>query len=372
MRQRLLGLAITAACIAGVIVIIWQIGLGSTLVKVEGKSIRSGAVKGVESYLEYMQTGSITGDKTAGLRGEEKAAAKDMALVQQNSVVNSVFIPLEVLKLHFAATGKVFPDEEALAEINEYPDSLFSNDATARMFSSNGVKKEHALYYHEYIAAMGVFRSEVLENDPVSDEEIQAYYDEHMDYFAVPFSMRASHILILDSEHTPEKRAEIEAILEKLNSGEDFAELAKAYSEDSSAESGGDLGTFRLGDMVEPFEKACLALEPGETSGIVETEFGFHIIKLTEKTEEGFSPLAEVRDSIESYIGSDRVIEALDALRAQWDIRYYGIINPTTGKPPISLAELDEARGTTKEEPAAEEAGAGDEAGEDHTGHDHE
>ena len=97
--------------------------------------------------------------------------------------------------------------------------------------------------------------------------------------------MRASHILFIDYNHTPEIRSEIEKILERIKKGEDFAELAKEYSEDdNTAASGGDLGVFSLGDLVPEFEKACLELKPGEVSGIVETEYGFHIIKMTHKS----------------------------------------------------------------------------------------
>ena len=350
-RQRILGLLIAAACIAAAIVVIWQVGLGSTLVKVEDVSIRSGMVKGVSSFLEYSQTGYFPDNSTAGMTKEEKAEEEDQALVDRNSLVDYLFIPLEVLKLHFKDIGTDFPDEETLATINETPDYIFSDNTTASLFRENKVKKKHVAYYYEYGAAMDLYWDEVMENDPITDEQAQECYDEYKDYyFTTPFSMQASHILLQDPDHTPERLAEIEGILDRLKDGEDFAELAMEYSEDGSAESGGDLGSFGLGQMVAPFEEACLALEPGEISDIVETEFGYHIIKMTSKTEESITPIDEAMDTIESILGNERVTEALEALREQYTITYYGLITPSTGKPPMSLEELDEARGIEPED----------------------
>ena len=349
-RQRLLGLAIAVAVIVVVILAIWQIGLGSTLAKVDGSSVRSGMVKGVGAYLDYAQTGQFSGDSTAELTGEEKITALDNALVQRNSLVENLFVKYEVLKHHFADEGKVFPDEDTKAQIKDATDSAFSDSDTAKLFRAHGVKKAHVQYYYEYSAALSVYQEEVLEINPITDEDAQDFYDEYQYYFTTPLSMQASHILIKDPEHTPEKRAEIQAILDRINDGEDFAELAKEYSEDGSAENGGDLGSFGKGQMVEPFEEACLALEPGEVSDIVETEFGYHIIKLTDKTEESVSPIEEVRSTIDYYIGSDRMSEALNELTDEANIQYYGLITPSTGKPPVSLTELDEARGLTSDD----------------------
>jgi hypothetical protein len=140
------------------------------------------------------------------------------------------------------------------------------------------------------------------------------------------------------------------------------------YSEDGSAENGGDLGSFGLGQMVPEFEEAALALEPGEISGIVETQFGFHIVMLTEKNEESISPFEDVMSSIDSFLTSERVTEATEALIESANITYYGLINPTTGKPPTSLAELKEARGEVDETDSDHDPYDG----EDHTGHDHD
>ncbi len=107
---------------------------------------------------------------------------------------------------------------------------------------------------------------------------------------APPGSVRASHILIsyegaerATSTRTKEEARELaEDIDKKAKAGENFEELARAYSDCPTAEKGGDLGFFKEGRMVKPFEDASFALEPGQVSDVVETKFGFHVIKRTQ------------------------------------------------------------------------------------------
>jgi len=118
----------------------------------------------------------------------------------------------------------------------------------------------------------------------LSDEEVKVYYDTHQNEF---ISVKASHIL-LDSKEEAEK------MLQKVKGGENFAELAMQNSKDPSAkENSGDLGYFRYGDMVEPFETAAFALKPGEISEIVQTDFGFHIIKVEDSKLDKFEDVKE-------------------------------------------------------------------------------
>jgi len=369
-KQQLVRGLIAIVVIAAVLITIWQTSLGSNVASVNGVIIRSGMVKGVESFITYYQTGQFPGEDTAGLTGAEKETANDMALVATNSMVQSVFITYEVITQHFKAEGTVFPDELTTVNVQETVDALFANIELSRLFRNHGVNKSHAKFYYTYQAAIALFMDEVLVKSPVTEEEIQEQYDIYKPFFATPESVTASHILIADPDHTAAKRAEIQAILDRLNDGEDFAALAMEFSEDGSAEYGGELGEFQRGMMVEPFEEAAFALEPGEISGIVETEFGFHIILLTGKTEAGYQTLDEVRSQLVEVISNERISEAIEALKGVADIRYYGLINPTTGKPPISLPELYEARGIDPAEDTADDVDDHDH--DDHEGHDHD
>ena len=151
----------------------------------------------------------------------------------------------------------------------------------------------------------------------ISDEEIEEYYNEYAEEFWEPEKVRARHILVrVDVGAKPEDkeqaRKKAEGILAKVKAGEDFAELAKEFSEDKgSAKEGGDLGFFPRGQMVKPFEVAAFSLEPGAVSELVETNFGFHIIKVEEKSREGTKPLEEVKDGIRQGLFDARSAEAI-------------------------------------------------------------
>ncbi|MEA3361802.1 MAG: SurA N-terminal domain-containing protein [Thermodesulfobacteriota bacterium] len=133
----------------------------------------------------------------------------------------------------------------------------------------------------------------------LSEEELQRYYRRNLDQFEIKEQVKAAHILLRVAEDANEeaiqKRRELaNELLQQLQNGADFAQLAKARSDDkSNAASGGDLGTFGRGTMVREFEDAVFALRPGQLSEVVQTSFGFHIIKVEEYTEPGVKPLVD-------------------------------------------------------------------------------
>lgn len=143
--------------------------------------------------------------------------------------------------------------------------------------------------------------------------ELEAYFADHKADYSVEEQVKASHILVATREEAQE-------ILDRLAAGEDFAELAKARSKDpGSAARGGDLGWFGRGAMVPAFEEAAFALGVGETSGIVETQFGFHIIRVTDRREPREPPFEEVAERVradaEKEIASQRFEAWLKAAR---------------------------------------------------------
>ena len=130
-------------------------------------------------------------------------------------------------------------------------------------------------------------RSQVLANAYVVElqkPEIEQYYNEHKEELD---QVHARHILISiqSPENKEEARKQAQSILDRVRSGEDFVSLAKEYSHDGSKDEGGDLGFFTRGAMVPEFETAAFSLKPGEVSDLVETQFGFHIIKVEEHRE---------------------------------------------------------------------------------------
>jgi peptidyl-prolyl cis-trans isomerase D len=143
----------------------------------------------------------------------------------------------------------------------------------------------------------------------VNDDEIKSYYDQNKKRFTVEEQRRASHILISVNKTASDKekaaaKAKAEDLLAQVRKDPSkFATLAKEYSQDpGSAEHGGDLGFFEKGMMVKPFEEAAYKLKEGEISGLVQSDFGYHIIKVTGIKPGSVKPLAEVKDEIASEI----------------------------------------------------------------------
>jgi peptidyl-prolyl cis-trans isomerase C len=129
----------------------------------------------------------------------------------------------------------------------------------------------------------------------ISDDELKKFYDQNLDKFKGGEQVKASHILVKSEQ-------EAKNILAQLKGGASFEELAKTKSADTSASKGGDLGWFGKGNMVPAFEKAAFALKEGELSGVVKSEFGFHIIKLTGKRAAGTRPFEEAKEQIKAAL----------------------------------------------------------------------
>jgi peptidyl-prolyl cis-trans isomerase C len=165
----------------------------------------------------------------------------------------------------------------------------------------------------------------------VTDTDVSAYYDENPGQFQQPERIKASHILIKSDPNDSDAMKklaleEAESVAAKLREGESFAQLAREYSACPSSQKGGDLGFFQRGQMVKPFEDAAFALDVGEVSGVVETQFGYHIIKVTDREEGRTIPLDEVKGQVKTMLDGRRQQEAMktytDQLRASADIQY--------------------------------------------------
>jgi peptidyl-prolyl cis-trans isomerase C len=163
----------------------------------------------------------------------------------------------------------------------------------------------------------------------VTEEDAKKYYDENPDEFQLPERVRASHILLstrpLDPNADPNQvkaqaRQKAEELLQKAKSGADFAALAEVNSQDPiSKAQGGDLGLFPRGQMVKPFEDAAFALQVGEISDLVETQFGYHIIKVTERLDPMPIPFDDAKTTIIEELQQKRSVETareyVDSLR---------------------------------------------------------
>jgi peptidyl-prolyl cis-trans isomerase C len=186
-----------------------------------------------------------------------------------------------------------FPSEEAftqaLAQQNTTVDQLKA-DARAEMLVTK------------------LLQTDIEPKVTVTPAQLQEFYDKNPDRFKQAERIRASHILLrlpekADAAAKASVKTKAADVLKQARAGKDFAALAKQYSEDpGSAANGGDLNYFQRGQMVAPFDQAAFTMKVGDVSELVETEFGFHIIKVTDKQPERTVPLDEVRPQLEEYL----------------------------------------------------------------------
>ena len=149
----------------------------------------------------------------------------------------------------------------------------------------------------------------------ITDRDLEAYYQEHKDEFKEQEQVCASHILVkvkqspeaTEGHPDAEGLSMAQAVLAKVKAGADFAEAAKKSSEDKgSAERGGDLGCFPRGAMVPEFENAAFTLDPGQTSDLVKSSFGYHIIRVASRRDEQVPALAAVKERIRPLVTADK------------------------------------------------------------------
>jgi len=175
------------------------------------------------------------------------------------------------------------------------------------------------------ISANKVIEAELSALPGPTDDEAKEFYTKNPDRFTEQETIRASHILIrltpdADAAARAKAKATIDSLLEKAKAGQDFGALAKAFSEDSgTAPQGGDLNYFRRGMMVAAFNDAAFALQPGQISDVVATQYGYHLIKVTDRKPGRTMPFEEAAPRIKQFLGQQtkqqRHQAVIDALK---------------------------------------------------------
>ena len=196
-------------------------------------------------------------------------------------------------------------------------------------------------------ARVAVFNySDYRSDDPVPEDKLRAYYEDNPDEYQAE-QVRARQILLkvppdADDERKAAVRENLEAIRTRIVEGADFAELARKHSEDTgSREKGGDLGFFGRGQMVEPFEKAAFALETGTLSDIVETRYGFHLIKLVDRRDR--QPFDIVKDEVREKVREENARRAAKEAAAELaDAAYEEVIDAGDEKASYLFARVAE------------------------------
>jgi peptidyl-prolyl cis-trans isomerase C len=224
-------------------------------------------------------------------------------------LISAELLYQEALKLEMKDLDKQVAEKVALNR------AKFSSDAELEK-ALKGVDmtlKDMQDFTRKDIVISNYIDKQFMAKAVTSEADARKFYDENLEkYFKKPDSARASHILIgADEKSSAEERKKAkekaEAILKRVKAGEDFAAIAKSDSTCPSSAQGGDLGTFGRGQMVPAFEEAAFALKPGEVSGVVETQFGYHIIKLTEKQLATTEKFEDAKAKIMDFLKQDKV-----------------------------------------------------------------
>jgi len=167
---------------------------------------------------------------------------------------------------------------------------------------------------------------EVVASDVITEKEVRDFYDGNQSKFAREETIKARHIIVTptsgnvantsrdDAGSMVAARMKIDGLKKQLDSGASFTELAASFSEDGTANSGGDLGWFPRGKMVTEFDNVVFALQPGKPSDVFETQFGYHIVVVDQKKAGGVAPFSEVRDEIRGQFLNERGAKVLERL----------------------------------------------------------
>ena len=166
--------------------------------------------------------------------------------------------------------------------------------------------------YLQKATIQALLDQEIISKIKIKDGEARAYFDSHTEEFKQKEQVRARHILVkvdkgADEKTKAEARKKLVDVKKKIVAGEDFAELAKKHSEGPSNVKGGDLGYFARGQMVKAFEDVAFKLESNEVSDLVETRFGYHIIKVLDHKPEKLAEFADKKDKVLAKLRNERI-----------------------------------------------------------------
>jgi len=266
----------------------------AVVVTVNGVAItRADLDRAIEAFLAQSRMQAPTDPEQ---RKKMEAAAQDQMIAE------------EVL---YQAAQKVEPpdlDKEIAAKFDEMKGQFPTPEDFEKTLKSHAMSEERLKDLLRRDVLIGSYiKTQVTAKVTVAAEQTRKFYDENLERFSKPESVRASHILIgVDPKATAEEkqtaRKKADDLLVQVKGGADFAEVAKKESSCPSAKKGGDLGEFSQGQMVKPFEEVAFGLKQNELSGVVETQFGYHIIKATGRTEAGTVPFDQVKEKIEEHL----------------------------------------------------------------------
>jgi foldase protein PrsA len=230
-----------------------------------------------------------------------------------DSLVTNKMLEMEAKKEKVKVTGNEIDEE-----LTKLQESYGGEEAFTAALEQNNVSMDKIREDIEFY----LLAEKLIEPDiSITDKEMKTYFEENKDSFDEKEQVKASHILVED-EATAKK------VKEELDTGKDFAELAKEYSTDTSnAADGGDFGYFTKGEMAEEFEKAAFEMEINKVSNPVKTDFGYHIIKVTDKKAAKSATFEDHKGKIKELLFDEKIQAEypnwLEEKKSEYDIKSY-------------------------------------------------
>lgn len=249
---------------------------------------------------------------TKELTAEQKIAA-DHAVLDQLVSAELLYQAGKKLKINDI-------EKRIDSQINDGKSKFPDTAAYDKALKENGLTEKNLREFaRKEIYINNLIEKEIASKINITDDDAKKFYDENIEKFKQPETVQASHILIgLNDNATAEEkkkaREKAEALLKRVKAGEDFAALAKANSTCPSAAQGGNLGYFSKGQMVPEFESVAFSLKPGDTSEIVETKFGYHIIKVLDIKPAGTIPFSEAKKEIVNFLKVNAIQQGINLL----------------------------------------------------------
>jgi peptidyl-prolyl cis-trans isomerase C len=227
----------------------------------------------------------------------------DRELLYQDAMKNGIKVDNKAVDAQLDKMKKNFPGD---AEYRKALEMMNTSEADLKANISQGMVIQQLI------------ESKVTPQIKITDAQSKEFYDTHPELFKKPEQVKASHILIktepsAGEEEKGKARKKLEDVQAKLKKGEKFDALAKQFSECPSSEKGGDLGYFSRGQMVKPFEDAAYAMKPGDVSDIVATQFGYHLIQVTDKKPESTTTYEEAKAKIDNHLKQEKMMEGVNA-----------------------------------------------------------
>ncbi len=234
--------------------------------------------------------------------------------------VLEALIARSLLRQEALAQGVAVTDDEIKQQIDQLRGQFPNPEAFTQALTAEGMTEQELTQKarQEYVIQKYV-ETKIAPKVTVTDEAAKAFYDENQARMQTPERLHLRHILVgvepnAAAEAKQQAKTEADGLAAKVKAGEDFAALAKEHSDDpGSKPKGGDLDWIAKGQTVEPFEQAAWALKDGETSSVVETRFGYHLIQRLETQAAGVVPFDNVKDRIREFLKQRRTQEAVQA-----------------------------------------------------------